>query len=149
MKHLYNVSHLNSLFDIKGNDWIEMDDADYEPCGVSPTNDLGGEDCFWNRATPEIIEQRNLKIKQTYQNLSPEGWVQLNQHRVKGNPQRHPTVFEGQEFISQNAAARHIMKAYGVSRNTAIRYLKEGRHPTNPRQPGRQYGGHYMGSKYV
>lgn len=148
MKRLVNVSRLNALFGIEGDDWLEIDDDDYERCNVSPANDLGGEDCFWNVASPEDIAQRNLKIKQTWQNLSPEGWVQLIEHRVRGNPQSSPTVFEGQEFISQNAAARHIMRTYGVSRNTAIRYLKEGRHPSDPRQPGRQYRGDYTGSKY-
>ena len=149
MKKLINVARLNELFGITGSDWLEIDTDDYEPLtGVTPCNDLGGEDYFWNVADDAAIADRNRKIKETYENFTDAQWVTLIAHRVKGNPQSNPTTVDGQDFPSQNSAARYLMNTYNVSRNTAIRYLQEGRHPTDPRQKGRKYKGDYKGSKY-
>ena len=147
MSRLVNVKTLNDLFGIGGDDWIEMDD-NHEFCGVPPLNDIGGEDCFWNVATPEMIEERNNKISDTYNSLSEDGWRQLISHRLKGSHQAQEITLDYITFQSKNQAARYAMKKYGVSRNTAIRYIDEGRDFTNKKQKNNNYGGNYTGAKY-
>ena len=147
MTKLLNVKGLNDLFGVDGPDWLELL-GEYEPCGAKPVNDIGGKDCFWNNSTLEQQEQRNKSISDTYNSLSEDGWKQLIQHRLKGSTQTQQIVFDNNTFISKNQAARYIMQEYGVSRNTAIRYLDEGRHPKNKKQQGRVYTGKYKGCKY-
>ena len=144
---LINVKSLNDLFGIGGDDWIEVNDND-ERCPIPPSNDFGGEDCFWNLATPEMIAERNAKISQTYNELSEDGWRQLIAHRLKGNNQKQSITLDGNTFQSKNQAARYAMKTYGVSRNTAIRYIDEGRDFNNKKQKNNNYGGTYTGVKY-
>ena len=148
MTKLVNVKALNDTFGIEGDEWMEMDDT-YEPCDISPVNDFGGEDCFWNVATPEMIEKRNNKISDTYNSLSEDGWKRLISHRLKGSTQVQEITLDYITFPSKNQAARYAMKKYGVSRNTAIRYIDEGRDFTDKKQKNNNnYGGSYTGVKY-
>jgi len=145
---LFNVSKLNNIFDIDGNDWIEIEE-DIEVCSsFSPPNDFGGEDCFWNVATPEMIAKRNSKISETYNSMSEDAWRQLISHRLSRSKQAQSITLDAITFQSKNQAARYAMKTYGVSRNTAIRYIDEGRDFNNKKQKNYNYGGNYTGCKY-
>ena len=144
---LLNVAGLNDFFQIDGSDWMEVDE-DYELYNPSPSNDLGGEDSFHNVATPEMKEARNKAISDAYNQMSEEAWRELIEHRVKGNPQSKSVTFNSITFSSQNQAARYAMKEFGVSRNTAIRYIQEGRDINDRKRKNMTYSGTYTGAKY-
>ena len=144
---LVNTSALNDLFQCSGPDWVELEEVSYV-C-VSPTNDIGGEDCFWSVASKDMIEKRNKKIGETYNNMTEKQWTELIEHRQKNSKQCQEMELDGKVFKSRNACARYCMEEYGVSRNTALRYLAEGRHPKDTKQTGREYKGEYKGTKYL
>lgn len=144
MKKLIYLADLDELFGFEGHPpYLEIDVDSHEPMSnmedhfIKPHNHTGSAE-----------EKRIKNISNFYNNLSPEGWEQLIDHRLTGSKQKIEIEFDGKKFISQNKCARYIMKTYGVSRNTAIRYLKEGRHPTQTKQSGRVYQGSYTASKY-
>ena len=144
---LVNTSALNDLFQCSGPEWVELEEV--SSVGVSPINDIGGEDGFWSVASKEDIAKRNNKIGETYRNMSEGQWKELIDHRQKNSTQRQEIELDGRTFPSKNACARYCMEKYGVSRNTALRYLAEGRHPKDGKQSGREYKGDYKGTKYL
>ena len=144
----FNFRTLNETFGIQsGDDWVDLGEIEHSDITFSPTNDLGGEDCFWNVATPEMIVERNAKIQETYLSWTPEMWMaKLDTYK---SDQWQGIELDGKQFKSKNACARYCMEEYGVSRNTALRYLAEGRHPKDSKQKGREYGGTYRATKYL
>lgn len=144
---LVNTSALNKLFGCAGPEWIELDEV--ASVSVSPVNDIGGEDCFWSVASKDQIEVRNAKIRNTYAEMTEKQWAELVEHRQKNSKQRQEIELDGKVFKSKNACARYCMEEYGVSRNTALRYLAEGRHPKDAKQSGREYKGSYRNAKYM
>uniref|UniRef100_UPI0034E93614 hypothetical protein n=1 Tax=Klebsiella pneumoniae TaxID=573 RepID=UPI0034E93614 len=81
--------------------------------------------------------------------MTEKQWAELVEHRQKNSKQRQEIELDGKVFKSKNACARYCMEEYGVSRNTALRYLAEGRHPKDAKQSGREYKGSYRGAKYM
>ena len=48
-----------------------------------------------------------------------------------------------------NEAARWAVDKYGIGRNTALRYIKEGRSFSNKKLLNHNYNGKYKDSKYL
>ena len=147
---LINLQGLSDALGIGGDDWIELDESCYEVITSSspPSNDIGGEDCYWNNVTPEAEEKRKSAISKAYNNMSEDQWKRLITHRLKNNTQKKSVVVDSITFDTQNQAARYAMSKYSVSRNTAIRYIQEGRSFCHHKQQNRNYTGTYTGVKY-
>ena len=81
--------------------------------------------------------------KEAQQRKTPEEHLVTTLNTLLYNTQRQPVVVEGIEFASMNAAARHAVRTYNIGRNTALRYIKEGRSFTEGKQKNRTYEGSY------
>ena len=68
---------------------------------------------------------------------------------MNSNTQRIEIEIEDIKFKSVNDAARWAVDKYGVGRNTAIRYIKEGRSFSNKKQMNRIYDGKYKSAKNI
>ena len=145
---LVNVRSLNELFGFEGNDWLEMEDGEEISKCPPPSNDIGGADSFWNVSTPEQRERHRQSCSDAFTRMNEAQWRELIAHRLKGNKQKQEITLDSITFQSKNQAARYAMETYGVSRNTAIRYIDEGRDFSNKKRTQMTYGGSYTGAKY-
>ena len=85
---LWNTSSLDAAFGISTSTWIEIEEETSSMLSLSPVNDIGGEDSFWNLATAEMKDERNKKISDTYKKMTKEQWVELTEHRQVNSTQR-------------------------------------------------------------
>ena len=101
----------------------------------------------FGRKEPEEDKKRRLELSRLgRERRTPERVVEVANNMLESNSQRTEVVVEGITFLSTNQAARWAMDIYGVSRNTAIRYIKEGRSFTDKKQINRNYSGTHRSS---
>ena len=81
------------------------------------------------------------KIKDGWDNQSNEKKIEIASNTLNYNTQRIEIEVEGIKFKSINEAARWAVDKYSIGRNTAIRYIKEGRSFSNKKQLNYNYNG--------
>lgn len=108
----------------------------------------GGEGASGRIETEGQKKRRSKLVSEGYNKKTKEEWEVEVIHRINCSAQRKPVVYEGVSYPSTNSAARALMKKYGVSRNTCIRYIKEGRSLDNTKRNKKFYKGNYTGAKY-
>jgi hypothetical protein len=91
---------------------------------------------------------RSEKISEGWKNIPDEKRLDIIKNSIETNTQRIEVELEGIRFKSINQAARWAMSKYFVSRNTAIRYIKEERDFSDKKQNWREYNGSYTSTKY-
>jgi len=91
---------------------------------------------------------RGIKVSEAWKRIPDDRKIDIIKFTIKSNTQRIEIELEGIKFKSINQAARWAMSTYSISRNTAIRYIKEGRELSNKKQNGRIYYGSYASTKY-
>jgi hypothetical protein len=94
-------------------------------------------------------EWRAKKIKDGWDNQSNEKKIEIASNTLNCNTQRIEIEVEGIKFKSINEAARWAVDKYSIGRNTAIRYIKEGRSFSNKKQLNYNYNGTYKATKYL
>jgi len=92
---------------------------------------------------------RSKKIKNGWQSLSLDTKIKYAKNYLEKNTQRIEIEIEGIQFKSINEAARWVVDKYNIGRNTAIRYIKEGRSFSNKKLLNHNYNGKYKSSKYL
>ena len=92
---------------------------------------------------------RSQKIKEGWKNQNVNKKIEVSNIKLNSNSQRIEIEIEGIKFKSINDAARWAMDKYGIGRNTAIRYIKEGRSFSNKKQMNRIYDGKYRSTKHL
>lgn len=92
---------------------------------------------------------RSQKIKEGWKNQNVNKKIEVSNSKLNSNSQRIEIQIEGIKFKSINDAARWAMDKYGIGRNTAIRYIKEGRSFSNKKQMNRIYDGKYRSTKHL
>lgn len=92
---------------------------------------------------------RSQKIKEGWKNQNVNKKIEVSNSKLNSNSQRIEIEIEGIKFKSINDAARWAMDKYGIGRNTAIRYIKEGRSFSNKKQMNRIYDGKYRSTKHL
>lgn len=124
----------------EGNSGYKHTEETKRICGMSTKGRIEDE---------EHKRWRAQLIKEGYAKKSKEEWVEEIKYRLECSTQAHRVLWEGVEYPSQNAAARDAMRKYNVSRNTAIRYIKEGRCMSNKKRKNLEYKGNHTQTKYV
>jgi len=104
---------------------------------------LGKKECEFHK------EWRAKKIKDGWDNQSNEKKIEIASNTLNCNTQRIEIEVEGIKFKSINEAARWAVDKYSIGRNTAIRYIKEGRSFSNKKQLNYNYNGTYKATKYL
>jgi group I intron endonuclease len=92
---------------------------------------------------------RSQKIKEGWENVPLDKKINYAQNYLEKNTQRIEIELEGIKFKSMNEAARWAVDKYGIGRNTALRYIKEGRLFSNKKLLNHNYNGKYKASKYL
>lgn len=92
---------------------------------------------------------RSRKIKDGWKNQTKDKKIQISNKKLESNSQKIQIQVEGIHFKSINEAARWAVDKYNIGRNTAIRYIKEGRSFSNKKLLNYNYNGTYKGSKYL
>lgn len=92
---------------------------------------------------------RSKKIKEGWKNQTANKKIEVSNSKLNSNTQRIEIEIEGIKFKSINDAARWAMDKYCIGRNTAIRYIKEGRSFSNKKQMNRIYDGKYRSTKHL
>jgi group I intron endonuclease len=92
---------------------------------------------------------RSQKIKEGWKNQTANKKIEVSNSKLNSNTQRIEIEIEGIKFKSINDAARWAMDKYCIGRNTAIRYIKEGRSFSNKKQMNRIYDGKYRSTKHL
>ena len=101
------------------------------------------------KESEEHKKWRTKKIKEGWKNVSLNKKIDYAKNHLEKNTQRIEIEIEGIKFKSMNEAARWAVDKYGIGRNTALRYLKEGRLFSNKKLLNHNYDGKYKGSKYL
>jgi group I intron endonuclease len=101
------------------------------------------------KESEEHKKWRTKKIKEGWKNVSLDKKIDYAKNHLEKNTQRIEIEIEGIKFKSMNEAARWAVDKYGIGRNTALRYLKEGRLFSNKKLLNHNYDGKYKGSKYL
>lgn len=109
----------------------------------------GGEGTSGRVESISSGKERGKLISIGWKSNSLEKKTKISNNKMMNNTQRHQILVDGILFPSKNAAARYAMKEYIVSRNTALRYIKEGRDFTDKKRQNMRYGGNYTSSKYI
>jgi len=91
---------------------------------------------------------RSEKIVEGWKKIPDDKRIDIIKQRINTNTQRIEIELEGIKFKSINQASRWAMDKYSISRNTAIRYIKEGRKFSDKKQTWRKYDGFYANTKY-
>lgn len=104
---------------------------------------------FGKTESEEHKKWRTKKIKEGWKNVSLDKKIDYAKNHLEKNTQRIEIEIEGIKFRSMNEAARWAVDKYGIGRNTALRYLKEGRLFSNKKLLNHNYDGKYKGSKYL
>lgn len=92
---------------------------------------------------------RSQKIKDGWNNQNLDKKIEISKDKLNFNSQRIEIEIEGIKFKSINDAARWAMDKYNIGRNTAIRYIKEGRSFSEKKLMNRVYNGNYRSAKYL
>ena len=92
---------------------------------------------------------RSMRIREGWENVSLDEKVNYAKNYLEKNTQRIEIEVEGIKFKSINEAARWAVDKYSIGRNTAIRYIKEGRSFSNKKQLNYSYNGTYKATKYL
>jgi group I intron endonuclease len=92
---------------------------------------------------------RSKKLKEGWENVPVNKKIIYAKNRLEKNTQRIEIEVEGIKFKSMNEAARWVVDKYGIGRNTALRYLKEGRPFSNKKLLNHNYNATYKDSKYL
>ena len=101
------------------------------------------------KESEEHKKWRSEKIKEGWKNQSLDKKIEISNNKLNSNSQRIEIEIEGIKFKSINDAARWAVDKYGIGRNTAIRYIKEGRSFSNKKQMSRIYDGKYRSAKNI
>ena len=101
------------------------------------------------KESEEHKKWRSQKIKEGWKNQTANKKIEVSNNILNSNTQRIEIEIEGIKFKSINDAARWAMDKYGIGRNTAIRYIKEGRSFSNKKQMNRIYDGKYRSTKHL
>lgn len=101
------------------------------------------------KESEEHKKWRSQKIKEGWKNQSVNKKIEVSNRKLNSNTQKIQIEIEGIIFKSINDAARWAVDKYGIGRNTAIRYIKEGRSFSNKKQMNRIYNGKYKSAKYL
>lgn len=86
--------------------------------------------------TPENKEKLINAAKNWRESRTEEEWLQHKKNLSKSKKNRIAYNLDGINFQSQQECVEYIISKYGLSKNTALEYLKEGRHPLNKRKRG-------------
>ncbi len=133
-----DCSKLNEAFNCDGPEWLDVDDTPIRHWYFDNTG---------MKENPEHIKWRAKLVSEGYKNKKDIAeWADT---KITTNTQRIDVVVEGKPFRSINEAARWVMKEYNIGRNTAIRYMKEGRSFTDKKYKGLVYNGSYTSAKYT
>jgi hypothetical protein len=108
-----------------------------------------GMSTFGKKESEEHKKWRSKKIKNGWKNQTTDKKIEISNKKLNTNTQRIEVEIEGIKFKSINDAARWAVDKYGIGRNTAIRYIKEGRLFSNKKLLNHNYNGTYKGSKYL
>lgn len=108
------------------------------------TKRLCGLSTLGRKESEEHKAWRSQLIREAYQNKTQEDKTIVAERNLKFNTQRQPVVVEGREFASMNEAARWALRTYNIGRNTALRYIKEGRSFTNKKRKNLKYKGSHV-----
>lgn len=92
---------------------------------------------------------RSEKIKEGWKNVPLDKKINYSKNHLEKNTQRIEIELEGIKFKSMNEAARWAVDKYCIGRNTALRYIKEGRSFSNKKLLNHNYNGKYKDSKYL
>jgi hypothetical protein len=120
-------------------------------CGYRHTEEtkiLCGLSMKGHKESEEHKRWRGRLISEGYDNRTPEECVRQSQHKIVNNTQRISIVYEGVSYKSLNECSRKMMKKYNLSRNTILRYIKEGRSLSDIKRKNLEYKGTYTGTKY-
>ena len=101
------------------------------------------------KESEEHKKWRSRKVKDGWKNQTKEKKIQISNKKLESNSQKIQIEIEGIKFKSINEAARWAVDKYSIGRNTAIRYIKEGRSFSNKKLLNYNYNGTYKGSKYL
>lgn len=101
------------------------------------------------KESEEHKKWRSQKIKNGWDNQSKDKKIKISNKKIEANTQKIQVEIEGIKFKSINSAARWAVDKYNIGRNTAIRYIKEGRSFSNKKRLNYNYNGKYKGSKYL
>ena len=101
------------------------------------------------KESEEHKKWRSRKVKDGWKNQTKEKKIQISNKKLESNSQKIQIEVEGIKFKSINEAARWAVDKYSIGRNTAIRYIKEGRSFSNKKLLNYNYNGTYKGSKYL
>lgn len=113
------------------------------------TKDIIGKLHSGKKESEEHKKWRSQKLKQGWENVSNEKKIEYSKNKLEKNTQRIEIELEGIKFKSLNEAARWAVDKYSIGRNTALRYIKEGRSFCNKKLLSHNYNGKYKGSKYL
>lgn len=86
--------------------------------------------------TPENREKLVNATKKWRETRTEQEWEEHKQKLSLSKNNRISYELDGLNFNSQRECVDYIVKRYGLSKNTALEYLKEGRHPSNKRKRG-------------
>jgi group I intron endonuclease len=89
------------------------------------------------------------KIKEGWKNVPLDKKINYSKNHLEKNTQRIEIELEGIKFKSMNEAARWAVDKYCIGRNTALRYIKEGRSFSNKKLLNYSYNGTYKATKYL
>jgi group I intron endonuclease len=101
------------------------------------------------KESEEHKKWRGQKIKRGWENVSDDIKIEYAKKCLEKNTQRIEIEIEGIKFKSMNEAARWAVDKYGIGRNTALRYIKEGRSFSKKKLLNRTYNAKYKDSKYL
>ena len=101
------------------------------------------------KESEEHKKWRIEKIKEGLSNISLNTKIEYAKNHLEKNTQKIEVEIEGIKFKSINEAARWAVDKYNIGRNTAIRYIKEGRSFSDKKILNHNYNGKYKASKYL
>ena len=118
--------------------------------GILMNIQTGGDGGFSGRKESEEHKKwRGQLISEGYRQKTRKEWEKDCEYRLECSTQRQPIVYEGVSYRSLNECSRSLMNKYGVSRNTVLRYIKEGRSLSDTKRNKKYYKGTYTGTKYL
>ena len=112
------------------------------------TKKMCGLSMLGHKETEDHKKWRGQRISEGHKKKTEEEWKEEVKYRIECSTQRHEITYEGVTYPSMNSLSRDLMKKTGLSRNTILRYVKEGRPLTDTKRNKKFYKGTYTGTKY-